>query len=64
MIDLNDPMFDAQNSNFDGQFTQGTAVYVQVDSANADTAYGAVNETHEIHGGAYNNIAFTTTLTK
>jgi subtilisin family serine protease len=34
----------------------GTPVYVQVDSAGAGTSYGAVLETHEIAGGAYNNI--------
>ena len=34
----------------------GTPVYAQVDSANALTAYGAVLESHEITGGAYNNI--------
>jgi len=34
----------------------GTPVYVQVDSANADTTYGAVLEGHEIVGGIYNNI--------
>jgi hypothetical protein len=35
----------------------GTPVYAQVDSANADTTYGAILEVHEITGGAYNNIA-------
>ena len=35
----------------------GTAIYAQVDSANANTTYGAVLETHEILGEAYNNIA-------
>jgi len=34
-----------------------TPVYAQVDSYNADTTYGAVLESHEIRGGAYNNIA-------
>jgi hypothetical protein len=34
----------------------GTAVYAQVDSANANTTYGAVLENHEIRGEAYNNI--------
>jgi subtilisin-like proprotein convertase family protein len=34
-----------------------TPVYAQVDSANAGTTYGAVLETHEMSGGAYNNIA-------
>ena len=34
-----------------------TPLYIQVDSANADTTYGAILETHEIFGAAYNNIA-------
>jgi hypothetical protein len=34
----------------------GTPVYAQVDSANANTTYGAVLENHELSGGAYNNI--------
>jgi len=34
----------------------GTPVWAQVDSANADTDYGAVLENHEITGGEYNNI--------
>jgi hypothetical protein len=37
----------------------GTPVYVQVDSWNADTAYGAVLESHESAGGVYNNIGST-----
>ena len=32
-------------------------VYAQVDSANALTAYGSVLESHEIAGGAYNNVS-------
>jgi hypothetical protein len=35
----------------------GTQVYAQVDSANAETTYGAVLESHEVSGGAYNNVA-------
>jgi len=35
----------------------GTPLYAQVDSANADTTYGAVLEGHEIVGGVYNNIS-------
>jgi len=34
----------------------GIPIYAQVDSANANTTYGAVLENHEIAGGAYNNI--------
>jgi hypothetical protein len=36
---------------------EGTEVYAQVDAWNPDTSYGAVLETHEDTGGAYNNIA-------
>lgn len=35
----------------------GSAIYVQVDSANALTDYGAVLESHELLGGTYNNIS-------
>lgn len=34
----------------------GTVIYAQVDSANTNTNYGGVLETHEITGGPYNNI--------
>jgi hypothetical protein len=43
-------------SNFSGSLPAGTPVYAQVDSANANTTYGAVLENHEIAGGTYNNI--------
>jgi len=35
----------------------GTPVYAQVDSAAVGTTYGAVLESHEIRGEAYNNVA-------
>ena len=35
---------------------QGTVLYAQVDSTDADTTYGGVLENHEIQGGFYNNI--------
>ncbi len=44
-------------SNFSGSLAAGTPVYVQVDSANVNTTYGAVLENHEIAGGDYNNIS-------
>jgi uncharacterized repeat protein (TIGR01451 family) len=44
-------------SNFPGSLPAGTPIYVQVDSANMHTTYGAVLESHEIYGGAYNNIS-------
>jgi hypothetical protein len=34
-----------------------TPIYVQVDSANADTTYGGVLEIHEVTGAGYNNIS-------
>ena len=43
-------------SNFTG-VPAGTPIYVQVDSADLNTAYGAVYEVHEIRGEAYNNIS-------
>ncbi len=39
-------------------FVPGMTVYVQVDSANINTNYGAVLESHETFGGPYNNISF------
>jgi hypothetical protein len=33
----------------------GTVVYAQADAYNADTTYGAILESHEISGGAYDN---------
>ena len=41
----------------------GTPVYAQVDSANTDTDYGSVLETHEIAGQTYNNISEKTLVT-
>jgi hypothetical protein len=43
-------------SRFDGPLPAGTPIYVQVDTWNPDTDYGAVLEDHEILGRAYNNI--------
>lgn len=37
----------------------GTPLYAQVDSVNLNTNYGGVLESHEILGGAYNNIYHT-----
>jgi len=44
-------------SRFSGSFPEGMPIYVQVDSANTNTTYGAVLENHEITGGPYNNIS-------
>lgn len=47
----------ASNSNYGGSLPVGTSVYAQVDSAHLTTSYGGVLETHEISGGAYNNVS-------
>jgi hypothetical protein len=39
-----------------GTIPVGTPIYAQADSANKNTTYGAVLETHEILGETYNNI--------
>jgi uncharacterized repeat protein (TIGR01451 family) len=60
ILTLSSPYFNADYSNFGGTFTDGMDIYVQVDSANADTIYGAVLESHESTGEAYNNIEHVT----
>ena len=63
ILSLASPYYDAANSNFSGSIVAGSTVYAQVDSANANTNYGNVLETHEILNGTYNNIAMTTAAT-
>lgn len=53
---LHSPHYWPSLSNFSGAISPGTAIYAQVDSANAATTYGGVREVHEVNGGAYNNI--------
>jgi hypothetical protein len=48
--------YDAEHSDFMSALDAGTPVYVQVDSADTTTDYGAVLEGHERAGGAYNNV--------
>jgi hypothetical protein len=60
-LTLNDGYFAGQYSLLK-QLSVGTKVYVQVDSANSATSYGAIQETDEISGGTYNNIASTTVV--
>ncbi|MAT96635.1 MAG: hypothetical protein CL608_05780 [Anaerolineaceae bacterium] len=55
-LTLDDGYFSAEHSSFPGTILAGTAVYVQVDSANSGQAAGAVLEDHEQNGGPYNNI--------
>lgn len=43
-------------SNISGLIPPETPIYVHVDSANAESSYGGVLESHELSGGIYNNI--------
>jgi hypothetical protein len=52
----NDTAYIADYSRVSWPLAAGTPVYVQVDAYNADTAYGAILESHEINGGEYNNV--------
>ena len=56
-LTVGDAYYWEEHSRFSGTLTEGMPVYVQVDSANAQTTYGGVLETHEIFGEAYNNIS-------
>ncbi len=55
-LSVGDAYYHAELSNWNGVLTPGTIIYAQVDSADADTDYGAIQETHEINGTPYNNI--------
>ncbi|MBN1889707.1 MAG: hypothetical protein JW850_17050, partial [Thermoflexales bacterium] len=54
-LTLGDKYYSPDLSNY-SSLAPATPIYVQVDSFNTDTAYGAVLESHEITGSAYNNI--------
>ena len=56
ILTMDDPYYQADLSNFVTPFTIGSSVYGQVDSANAETTYGGVLESHEIQNSVYNNI--------
>jgi len=56
-LTIGDAYYRPDHSNFSGTFPAGVPIYVQVDSANAETTYGAVLENHEIAGGLYNNVS-------
>ncbi len=60
-ITSNSSYYDLINSNFNGTIPAGT-LYVQVDSANIATTYGAVYELDEAPPMAYNNISSTTVI--
>jgi len=55
-LTLDSPYFDPQESNFSGNLASETPIYVQVDAVDLTTTYGAVLETHEAAGKAYNNL--------
>jgi PKD repeat protein len=55
-LTLNDAYYQADLGHVAWPVPAGTALYAQVDSANATTSYGAVLETHEILNWPYNNI--------
>ena len=57
-LTVGSPYYNDTMSKFNGTVPSGT-LYVQVDSANIATTYGAILETHEATGGIYNNIAST-----
>ena len=55
-LTVNDAYFFADLSNVMWPLPIGTVLYAQVDSADANTTYGAVREDHEYVDRPYNNI--------
>jgi hypothetical protein len=55
-LTIGDAFYVSGLSNFSGPLPAGTKLYAQVDSWNSGVSYGAVRETHELSGSAYNNI--------
>jgi hypothetical protein len=56
-LTIGDDYYSENYSYFPGGLPAGTPIFVQVDSADVQTTYGAVLEMHEITGDPYNNIA-------
>jgi len=56
-LTIGDSYYRADLSQFNGEITAGISIYVQVDSANANSTFGAVQETHELQDEFYNNIS-------
>ena len=56
-LSLNDGRFVSAESGIPARIPAGATIYAQVDSANAQTRYGGVFETHGVNGGPYNNIS-------
>jgi uncharacterized repeat protein (TIGR01451 family) len=61
-LTVGDAYYRADHSEISWPLPAGTQIYVQVDSANVGTTYGAVLESHEITGGTYNNITGTISI--
>lgn len=61
-LTLGDAYYEPALSLLPATIASGTPLYAQVDSANAETDYGAVLETHEAAGAPYNNIAGPVTM--
>ena len=55
-LNLSSSYYNTEKTNFSGRIEVGDVLYAQVDAANTETTYGNVYETHEIAGGAYNNL--------
>jgi hypothetical protein len=56
-LTINDSYYQPAYSTFSESIPAGTPVYAQVDSANLNSSYGGVLESHEVSGAPYNNIA-------
>ena len=56
LLETGDELYWAEYSNVPSVLPAGVPIYAQVDSANAETDYGGVFESHEWLGGVYNNI--------
>ena len=54
-LTYNDATYTADYSRVSWPLASGTVVYAQADAYNADTTYGAIQESHEITGGAYDD---------
>jgi hypothetical protein len=62
-LTMNDAYYWPSRSDMPATLPPGTPIYVQVDSANTGTDYGAVLENHEMTGLPYNNILGPISLT-
>lgn len=55
-LTISDSYYWPERSYIEWPLPIGIPIYVQVDSANANTNYGGVLENHEMIGGPYNNV--------